>query len=189
MANWLEQQGFVYDRDWENVVRHDVCDDLHTSFRGKYSRPDFRLIGLESSIQALILLGNDEFMHRRRHCEFNRMIKIASALERGPATRGVPLVYIRFNPHWFTVNDVFHDPPLSTRYEKLGEVIKQLQSGALALEPGLNIIYMFYDKDLKPGIRRDESLASSLTLFRTVGLEYSDPEALMCMASRVRLVV
>ena len=80
------------------------------------------------------------------------MLKIASALEaapdldgENPPFKGVPIIYIRFNPHFYEVDGIFYDPSLSTRHEQLLNVLKRLESQTIELPnvSGLNIFYRF----------------------------------------------
>jgi hypothetical protein len=190
MAAWFESEGYAFTRDWENYVNHHTCADLRVLFPGKFSRPDFRLYILETILRAILLVGNDEFCHRRTACEFTRMVKIMSALDRTEETRNLPLVYIRFNPHWYTKDGVKYDPDLSTRYKALARLLRRLPS--MKLEPGLHIMYLFYDQCTPtsdahtPAWLKGFPLAKSLCVFRECKAINIDGAKLL--ASRVKYV-
>lgn len=145
LADLFDQNHIAYDRDHANLVRHSSCQSLKGLFSGKFSRPDFHLVQFQAEIGALVLVGNDEFSHRRYQCEFARMYKIAAAVNAVPVFTGVPLVYIRFNPHYFHVGSVLHDPPLSMRYKKLLGFLGDLRAKKTPVKAGLNVFYMYYD--------------------------------------------
>jgi hypothetical protein len=74
------------------------------------------------------------------------MLKIASALDSCPEFHNVPIVYIRFNPHFYTVDGTYFDPPIHLRYTRLLKVLEDVHTGTLSLKhrTGLNVIYMYY---------------------------------------------
>ena len=148
MAAWLTEAGWDFDRDWKNVVRHSSCSALKDFFTGKYSRADFHMLIFQALRRYLVLVGNDEFGHRRYTCEFNRMLRIAAAVAEVPEFKDLPLVYIRFNPHHYTEGGTLYDPPLSERYKVLQKLLDDLKSGAVVPKNprGLNVFYLFYDR-------------------------------------------
>ena len=53
MAKMLTEEKIPFDRDWDNLVRHNDCTKV---FKSRFSRPDFRLTGLETVCGAIVLL-------------------------------------------------------------------------------------------------------------------------------------
>jgi hypothetical protein len=160
MATLFNKHKIAYEHDWANLVKHADCKALKRYFTGKSSRPDFRLIILGVLLRAIVLVGNDEFAHRRYACDFDRTLKITSALEAVTEFAGLPVIYIRFNPHFYTVDGVFFDPDLPTRHQALLDVLAQLESGDIQLvnPTGLNLIYMYYDQVTEQGQQGAEAL-------------------------------
>lgn len=146
LARFLDQEGIAYDRDFQNVVAHGRCPGLKEYFQGQYSRPDFHLYEMQAQTKLVVLIGNDEFAHRRYTCEADRMLKIASALGSTDEFHNVPLLYIRFNPHFFETDGVLFDPPLSARFECLLGLLRKVERGELELRnpTGLNVVYLYY---------------------------------------------
>ncbi len=161
MADLFTKACVPFDRDAKNIVRHSSCESIKRYFRGHHSRPDFHLYSLQASASALVLVGNDEFAHRRYDCEFDRMLKIYSAIAATSEFHNVPMFYIRFNPHHYEIDGVLHDPPLVERQKKLLELIAGIDKGEITPHtPGLNVIYMFYDKDAEGNLEilKDENV-------------------------------
>jgi DNA-directed RNA polymerase subunit RPC12/RpoP len=148
LAGFFERSNTKFDRDFENIVSHSSCGGLKKYFSGIYSRPDFHLYEFQRR-GVVVLVGNDEFSHRRYSCEFDRTLKISSAISACPDFFNVPVLYIRFNPHYYTVGETLYDPPLRERYIKLAKVLDTISDGTIVLKntTGLNLLYMFYDTD------------------------------------------
>lgn len=149
MADLFREQGWAFDRDAANVVTHRQCPSLRKYFAGVFSKPDFHLLDFQIATQAFVLVGNDEFAHRRYTCELDRMIKIYSAVSQCPGWETRAMVYVRFNPHFFHVNGVLHDPSLAERHAALMAWLTALYQGHVRLRHphGLNVVYMYYDRD------------------------------------------
>ena len=145
MAHMLDETKIPYDRDWGNRIPHaTTCKWMHPYFKGKSTRPDFRIL---SATNCILLVGNDEFAHRRYGCDLDRTLKITTALS-SSQPEVVPIVYIRFNPHFYTRDGVYYDPALESRHEKLLDTIKRINSGEININPdGLSLIYLYYDTD------------------------------------------
>lgn len=139
MATFFTEQDILFNRDWENVISYSHCPQLQLT--GARSRPDFFLTDLSVKLGIAVLIGNDEFAHRRypTNCEFSRMLKIAGCLFQNPQMP-VRMVYIRFNPHFYTKDGVIFDPSLETRYARLLELLENLPD-----REGLLVIYLYYD--------------------------------------------
>jgi hypothetical protein len=148
MAGFFDRSSIKFDRDFKNIVAHSSCAGLKKYFSGSYSRPDFHLYEFQRR-GVVVLVGNDEFSHRRYSCEFDRTLKISSAISACPEFFNVPVLYIRFNPHYYTADGALYDPPLNERYIKLSEVLDTVKNGTIVLKnpTGLNLLYMFYDTD------------------------------------------
>ena len=146
MATFFDREGILYDRDHQNLIRHNTCKTLQPFFNGHFSRPDFHLFQFQHTTNLVMLVGNDEFAHRRYACEADRMLKIASALDTCDEFRNIPIVYIRFNPHFYTVDGTYFDPPIEVRYMHLLRVLDAIRTGDLPLKnrTGLNVVYMYY---------------------------------------------
>jgi hypothetical protein len=147
LAAIFREAGIEYDQDFDNVVNHSKCTGLSRYFRGTHSRPDFYMTLLSMEARAVVLVGNDEFGHRRYPCEFDRILKISSALSANPSFFGLPIVYIRFNPHFYQRGDTLFDPDLATRHARLLEMLSAIKKRELPLvnPTGLNLVYMYYD--------------------------------------------
>ena len=61
-------------------------------------------------------------------------------------TKALPVVYIRFNPHSYTVGDTLFNPSLESAFEKLWSVIEDVGKMRDSLLPGLNLIYVNYSQ-------------------------------------------
>jgi len=148
MADLFDKHNIPYDRDYQNLISHSACPSLKNMFTGKYSRPDFHLYTMQATHNIICLVGNDEFSHRVYCCDFDRILKITTALSSTSEFFNVKVLYIRFNPHFFYQNGVIHDPNLDSRHFTLLNVIKQVCNGDIRInENGLSLIYLFYDRD------------------------------------------
>ena len=147
LAEWLSTEGLPFDRNFENIVSHSSCPKLAATFTGRYSRPDFHLFLMQQQCRTVVLVGNDEFAHRRYACDAERMVKIASAIASCPEFHDIPIVYIRFNPHYYKVGGRLYDPPLHVRYSALKSVLDAVQNRTFPLRhpTGLNVVFLFYD--------------------------------------------
>jgi hypothetical protein len=148
MAELFDENKIEYDRDFQNMVSHGSCPPLKRMFTGRHSRPDFHLYKMQASMNAIVLVGNDEFAHRRYACEFDRIMKITTALSNATEFFNVPVVYIRFNPHFFYKNKILYDPKIQSRHATLLDVIQKIEYGEVVINTnGLSLIYLFYDTD------------------------------------------
>ena len=141
LANFLQKKDCAFDRDRVNHVSF-VCKP-ELKLTGNCSYPDFFLKDISASLGAVVLLGNDEFMHRRYPCDLRRTLELSTAISAAPDMASVPLIYIRFNPHFYTKEEVMYDHPLEDSHEKLWDIITQLKR---PFRPGLNLIYVHYDQ-------------------------------------------
>ena len=105
----------AFDRDWMNLINFKHCKNMEG---GKSSaRPDFFLPSFSAKLKSIVILGNDEFAHRQYPCEFQRIFNIATALEQNVDFTGLPIFYIRFNPHYFQKDGIFHNLKLNLAHE------------------------------------------------------------------------
>lgn len=143
LADFFDKHKIIYDRDWVNRISFKSCKNIEGT--NLSARPDFHLYGLDHLLNAIVLVGNDEFCHRRYSCDLQRVYNIANALEQNPDFKGLPLVYIRFNPHSFTVNGKFYNHSLEYGHQVLLEVIHNLKKEDI--QPGVNLIFIHYDRN------------------------------------------
>jgi len=141
LAQFLTSKGQDFDRDWLNRISFKGCKNIEGGACS--ARPDAFLPSQSVRLRAIVLIGNDEFAHRQYQCDFQRVFNIANALEQTLEFKGVPLLYIRFNPHYYRKNDVYYDPPLNVSHEKLWELILNLSPEDI--KSGINLIYVNYD--------------------------------------------
>jgi len=127
-------------RDWENVINFKYCKNIEVGPGS--ARPDFYLLAESVRLSAIVLVGNDEFGHRRYPCDFKRVFNICSALEQNPDSRGLPILYIRFNPHFYTRDGVYFSHDLETAHEILLSTLQNITS----LKPRVNLVYIHYDQ-------------------------------------------
>lgn len=143
LAEFFKAENIAYDRDWTNRIDFKLCPTIPPLGNKSNARPDFFLPELSAKLKATVLVGNDEFAHRRYQCELQRVYNIATALGAQPGHAGVPLVYVRFNPHSFYQDDVLHSLALPEAHKQLKKVLDSLEQKDLS--PGVNLFYMFYD--------------------------------------------
>ena len=143
LTAFFELNEIPFDRDWDNEIRSDPACYEFTS-GSSAARPDFHLLALSSKLRAFVLLGNDEYEHRRYKCDFKRLYNIAASLE--ARNMRLPLVYIRFNPHFYRKDGHMYDQSLSEAHLRVLNVLQQLERGEIAINPnGVSLIYINYD--------------------------------------------
>jgi len=141
LAAFFDSKGIAYDRDYINRIRFADCDGLvSATSKGVSARPDFHLTEYSAKLGAQVLIGNDEYCHRNYNCDAQRMLRIAEALIR---RTDVPVVYLRFNPHYYTYDGVTFDQKLSDAHGLLLRVINSITKTDLL--PGLNTFFLNYD--------------------------------------------
>jgi len=142
LAAFFKKNEIPFDQDWDNLIKSDATCYQFTS--GSSARLDFHLLALSSILKAFVVFGNDEFGHRRYKCDFKRLYNIAASLE----ARGMnlPLVYIRFNPHFYRKDGVMYDQSMSEGHARILTVLQQLERGEVTINPkGVSLIYINYD--------------------------------------------
>ena len=147
LAIFLDRNDVSYDRDTANRINFSACKGLLESKSNEQgddmrisAKPDFHLLEYSSLLKAFLMLGNDEFAHRSYKCESERLFKITEALTR---LNPIPIIFIRFNPHAYYVDDICYDPPLERSHEQLLNIIKSLDRSTIS--EGLNTIWFNYD--------------------------------------------
>ena len=143
LAQFLQTKGVAFDRDWTNRLDFKRCSQMQVEGGALSARPDFFLPTLSAELGAQVLLGNDEFAHRRYPCDLQRVFNIGNALQNSPGCRDVPLLYVRFNPHFFYRDAVLHDRPLAESHRLLWKVLQTLKN--YKLQPGVNLLFIQYD--------------------------------------------
>ena len=141
LAKFFEAKGVEFTRDTENYINIRSC--LKDSYK-KFTRPDFHLLQYSAKLGAVVLVGNDEFAHRRYSCDFKRTNEIFSVLRTAKGNPDIPVVYVRFNPHFYRKDGKIFDMPLADAHEKLFGILDKLQRSDL--HSGLNLIYIHYDQ-------------------------------------------
>ena len=139
LAAFFDKNNISYDRDWLNRIAFTSCKNIEGSRNS--ARPDFYLHAKSAELGCIFLVGNDEFAHRQTKCEFQRIFNIANALEQTDEFKNVPIIYIRFNPHFFRKNGTYYDIPLHESHKLLLHVIDTTTH----VKPGVNLIYVNYD--------------------------------------------
>lgn len=144
LAEFLTSKDIAFDRDWANRISYKTqCPKLEVEGAAVSSRPDFFLPELSIKLTSVVLLGNDEYAHRSRACDFQRVFNIANALDANPDFRGLPIVYVRFNPHHFTQDGDYYNVPLVKGHATLLSVLTSLDRDKF--NPGVNLVYVHYD--------------------------------------------
>ncbi len=125
-----------------NFIQFKNCNNIEG---GKCSaRPDFYLFKRSLELEVLFFVCNDEFAHRQTKCEFQRMMNIATSLQQTKEFANVPILFLRFNPHFYYIDDKYYDPPLAQSHELLLKTIQEIKKEDII--PGVNLIYMNYDR-------------------------------------------
>ena len=107
--------------------------------KNKFSRIDFVLPHLIPN--TIILLEVDESQHKQydQTCEQARMHDVVASLRLGGTVENI--VFIRYNPHGFTINGKKGIVRRKERLEKLLETMKTLSPEG----PSFEVKYLFYD--------------------------------------------
>jgi hypothetical protein len=142
LAQFFDSKNVLYDRDWANRISFTTCKSIEGNRVS--ARPDFRLLQRSIELEAVFLVGNDEFEHRFYACDSQRMHNIVQALEQTLEFKGVPIVYCRFNPHSYWKDGVLHSHKLERGHEILWQTIQYIKKEDI--HPGLNLVYVHYDQ-------------------------------------------
>ena len=140
LAEFFQSRDISFDRDWLNRVAFQTCKNIEGHKQS--ARPDFYLHAKSAELGCVFLVGNDEFAHRQTKCEFQRMFNIANALEQTSEFAGVPIVYVRFNPHFYHKDGKLFDMPLDKAHDLL---LNTINSFTRVPHKGVNLVYVNYD--------------------------------------------
>lgn len=135
-------------------------------WKGTFARADFVVLGNG----GVVLIEVDEGQHQdyEQLCEVTRMSNIHSAF----AVQGntLPVVFIRYNPHRFSVDTVVQKVSSKDRQAQLVRTIQESEFGEHA---SLEIVYMYYDT-----IKEGETLA--LNIWKDAGYSKTVLECCKC---------
>lgn len=140
LAEFLTSNNIAFDRDWLNHIRFTNCKNIEGGYSS--ARPDFFLPEESARLGAVTLIGNDEFAHRQYSCDLKRTFNIVNALEQTDEFKGVPILYIRFNPHAYHRDGVHYSHPLNVGHQVILSTLQKIVN----LKPGLNLVYIHYDR-------------------------------------------
>ena len=97
---------------------------------------------------------------------------------------GVKLLYVRFNPHFYTVDGVVRDRPLAALHEEMWKVLEGLTAESL-IHNGLNLIYINYDQISAPATEnKPTELWRRLQLFTHLDAHPDDENSEMALLLR-----
>ena len=140
-----------------NLVR-----EHHITFscmNGTFCRIDYLYIGNG----ILFLIENDEHQHEHYpiSCEIRRMIDAkASLMQEG---NDLPVVFIRYNPDAFTIDDTKPKINKSDRIRQLVRLIKEIESSPKDQRLPLSIYYLYYNLiNEQPSIFYDKDYPNDL---------------------------
>ncbi len=142
LAIFLTLNGIEFNRDWINRINFKLCNNAPIEGGHVSARPDFFLPIESARLNAIVIICNDEFAHRRYSCELQRIFNIANSLQRNKNFENIPLVLIRFNPHYFKRDGIFHSTNLEVGHKLLLDTLKTMPP----LHEGVNLVYIQYDR-------------------------------------------
>lgn len=131
VAKVLQQAGIEFKRE------HSVLFSCINDADNRYARIDFVVI--HNGVVWFIEIDEDQHAYYSVSCELARMAKVFEALQM--EQNNLPVVFVRFNPNAFRVDDLLQRVSKQTRYAKLIEEINSTTSKDL---PPFSIIYMYY---------------------------------------------
>ena len=182
LAAFLDSKGCHYDRDRVNHVSLMCKPELNLT--GSRCFPDFFLLWLSAMLKANVILGNDENGHRRYPCDLRRTLEMATAISAASDNYGMKLLYVRFNPHFYTVDGVVRDRPLAALHEEMWKVLEGLTAESL-IHNGLNLIYINYDQISAPATEnKPTELWRRLQLFTHLDAHPDDENSEMALLLR-----
>jgi hypothetical protein len=142
LAKFFDAQGVPFYRDWENIINFRSCQGIEGN--RFHARPDFYLPTYSAILEAVVIVGNDEFAHRRYACDFQRVFNIVQSLQQTENFKDVPLLYIRFNPHFCKKDGTVYDLPLDVKHVALMGMLQSLKKEDLPRNQ-VSLVYMYYD--------------------------------------------
>ena len=110
-------------------------------WQGTYASADFLIVTKE----RVVIVEVDEHQHEgyAQVCEVSRMSNIYAAFTMEGNT--LPVLFIRYNPHAFRINNECIRVPTKSRQERL---IDAINTPLATTDSGMQVLYMFYDCDL-----------------------------------------
>ena len=182
LAAFLDSKGVDYDQDRMNHVSLMCKPGLNLT--GSRCFPDFFLLWLSAKLRANAILGNDENGHRRYPCDLRRTLEMATSISAASDNYGMKLLYVRFNPHFYTVDGVVRDRPLAALHEEMWKVLEGLTAESL-IHNGLNLIYINYDQISAPATEnKPTELWRRLQLFTHLDAHPDDENSEMALLLR-----
>ena len=132
MVKFLKDNNYAFDR--ELTIDYRNCKEIDT-----WARLDFVLY----KENHIIICSVDEFQHHdyEIECDVSRMSKVVCAIRCAGDTR--PILWIRFNPDYFTVNGKKMKITEEQRKEILLHCLKN--SSKMLQKKEVAIYYLFYD--------------------------------------------
>jgi hypothetical protein len=140
LAEFFISKCITFDQDWTNLIEFKSCKNIEGA--SSSARPDFFLPVESARLGAAVLVGNDECAHRQYACDFRRTFNITQALEQNPDFQGLPLLYIRFNPHHYVRDGVCFSQSLQAGHELLWDTIQSITT----VNHGVNMVFVNYDR-------------------------------------------
>lgn len=142
LAEFFTLKKIPFDREWTNYISFKTCKNIEGNKLS--ARPDFYLLEESVKFNCVFLVGNDEFSHRQYKCDFQRTWNLFQSLQQTKEFSNLPLVYIRFNPHHFTRDGIYHCYSLVEGHEMILKTIQSLT--VKQLKPGINLVYINYNR-------------------------------------------
>ena len=142
LANFLKSRNIFFDRDWMNFLQFRNC--LHIEGNKLSARPDFYLPIESNKLKCIVLIGNDEFQHRRNHCDFQRLFNIVQSLDQNEELRSLPILYFRFNPHYYVKGNQYFSVSLQDAHNLLLSALESIKQADI--KPGVNLVFINYDQ-------------------------------------------
>lgn len=142
LDDFFRSKGISFDRDRMNFISFQNCKNIEGGRSS--SRPDFYLHEKSAELGVLFFVCNDEFCHRQTKCDFQRIFNSVTALSQTKEFESIQqIVFVRFNPHFYRIDDRYFDPPLHESHEKLFATIQSIKKEDL--NAGVNLVYVNYD--------------------------------------------
>lgn len=145
LGAFLQSKNILFDRDWSNRIVLRDCNNNQVEGNKHSIRLDYFLLDFSIYLKAIVIVENDEFAHRRTKCDFQRLFNLVNAIEKNPHFRGLPIIFIRLNPHTYWKDNVFYNPPLQESHDKLWHVLQSLEPMEFKNKSGVYLIYIHYD--------------------------------------------
>jgi len=146
-ASERKREEMIVKRFLDEKLPNSYIREMHVDYtcinqpglKNKFSRIDFVLPHLIPNTIILLEVDENQHKHYDQSCEHARMHDIVSSLRLGGNTANV--VFVRYNPHEFTINDNKVKICRKERLEKLVETMKKLSPDG----PPFQVKYLFYD--------------------------------------------